>query len=259
MQDTENKRIHIIGGGAMGTATADGLLKAGTPPQNITICTPRPHKLTQYTQKGVNVSADNTYMIDRADIIVTAVKPWILPQVALQTNPLLTPRHHVGCIVAGIPGRDLAAMFANARNLAIIMPNTAMSLGKSMTFAVPLRGDTAPLTAVFKASGTVDTIDERLLGAATALASCGIAYALRYVRAATQGGVELGFGAQQAQHIVTQTMAGAVALLQQPGAHAETEIDKVTTPGGLTIRGLNAMQDAGFAAAVTAGLRASAK
>ena len=100
-------------------------------------------------------------------------------------------------------------------------------------------------------------VEERLMNAATALASCGIAYALRYVRAATEGGVELGFRADQAQHIVAQTLRGAAALLDGDGATAEAEIDKVTTPGGLTIRGLNAMEEAGFTASVIRGLRAS--
>ncbi|MDE7407422.1 MAG: pyrroline-5-carboxylate reductase, partial [Muribaculaceae bacterium] len=139
------------------------------------------------------------------------------------------------------------------------MPNTAMVLRQSMTFIVEANGTAVEATRLFSHLGSVFTIPERLLPGATALASCGIAYAMRYVRAATEGGVELGFKASEAQAIIAQTLKGAVALLGVEGAHPETEIDKVTTPGGLTIRGLNAMEHNGFTSAVIAGLKASLK
>jgi pyrroline-5-carboxylate reductase len=107
--------------------------------------------------------------------------------------------------------------------------------------------------------GKVKLIPERLLPAATSLASCGIAFALRYVRAAMEGGVELGFTPRDAQEIVGQTLQGAIDLLAQDGAHPELEIDKVTTAGGLTIRGLNAMEQAGFTHSVQQGLRSAVK
>ena len=117
----------------------------------------------------------------------------------------------------------------------------------------------AQLLAVFKELGDAMLVEERLMNAGMALSSCGIAYVMRYVRAATEGGVELGFYAKDAQRIIMQTMKGAVELLAAGGAHPEAEIDKVTTPGGLTIRGLNAMEEAGFTTSVIKGLRASVK
>ena len=141
------------------------------------------------------------------------------------------------------------------------MPNTAMNVRRSMTFAVPLpKSKEVPgqITEIFEKLGTVKAIDETHLPAAMALASCGIAYALRYIRAAVEGGVQMGIRAAEAQDIVAATVEGAAALLtEQPGAHAEAEIDKVTTPGGVTIRGLNAMEAAGFTHAVISGLLAS--
>ena len=112
---------------------------------------------------------------------------------------------------------------------------------------------TAAMAALFDSTGLQMVTEERLLGAATTLASCGIAYAMRYVRASTEGGVELGFKAHDAQRIVMQTMKGAVDLLQASGSHPEVEIDKVTTPGGMTIRGLNEMEHAGFTSSVIRG------
>ena len=102
-------------------------------------------------------------------------------------------------------------------------------------------------------------IEESAMAAATSLASCGIAYALRYVRAAMEGGVELGIRADEAKRIVMQTLRGAVDVLEANNSHPEAEIDRVTTPGGLTIKGLNAMEAAGFTHSVIEGLRASTK
>ena len=129
-----------------------------------------------------------------------------------------------------------------------------------MTFLTSVRSSAeadARMLAVFRELGDAMLVEERLLNAGMVLASCGIAYAMRYLRAATEGGVELGMYARDAQRIVMQTMKGAVELLQATGSHPEAEIDKVTTPGGLTIRGLNAMEEKGFTTSVIAGLKAS--
>ena len=115
----------------------------------------------------------------------------------------------------------------------------------------------AEILAIFQEMGEAMLVEERLIPAGMALASCGIAYAMRYIRAATEGGVELGMYARDAQHVVEQTLKGAVALLQANGSHPETEIDRVTTPGGITIRGLNAMEENGFTNSVIKGLKAS--
>ena len=112
---------------------------------------------------------------------------------------------------------------------------------------------------MFNVAGETRSVEARQFGAGMALASCGIAYAMRYVRAATEGGVELGFKADAAKDIVLQTIKGAALLLQKSGANPEAEIDKVTTPGGFTIRGLNAMEKEGFTNAVIEGLRNSVK
>ncbi len=131
-----------------------------------------------------------------------------------------------------------------------------------MTFIVPVHAIDASVgvvKALFNNMGRTLVTEERLLDAGMMLASCGIAYAMRYVRAAAEGGVELGFKADLAKEIVLQTMRGAVDLLQANGNHPEAEIDKVCTPGGVTIRGLNEMEHAGFTSAVIRGLKAGRK
>ena len=144
----------------------------------------------------------------------------------------------------------------------LCIPNIAIAQLASMTFLVP--ATTAPaqtelVKGIFEEMGTVLLTDEQHLASGTTLASCGIAYAMRYIRAASEGGVELGFKADDAKQIVMQTVKGAVELLQASGMHPEQAIDLVTTPGGLTIKGLNEMEHAGFTSAVIRGLKAGLK
>lgn len=246
----------------MGSAVARGLLEAkSAEASDLIIATPHPDRVAELARQGVAVTSSDVDAVKGADLVVVAVKPWVVAEVVALIADHIDKGTEVCFILAGMRSDELVGLFSGSEpcTLSIAMPNTAMSVRRSMTFMVPIRGEPVRAREVFEALGSVMTIQERLLPAATALASCGIAYALRYVRAATEGGVELGFKATEAQEIVSRTMAGAVALLAQPGAHAESEIDKVTTPGGLTIRGLNAMERAGFSAAVAEGLKASVK
>lgn len=255
--------VAVIGAGAMGSAVARGLLAAGYDPQNLTVANPHEAKLAPFAKAGCRVTTDNIRAISGAGLVIIAVKPWILPQVTAELKEHIdASRQEVALIVAGIGADRLKEMMSGERPaapLSVVMPNTAVALGQSMTFIVKIQPPCTKVEQLFERLGTLMEIEERMLPAATALASCGIAYALRYVRAAVEGGVELGFRAADAQQIVAQTIAGAAALLREPGAHAESEIDKVTTPGGFTIRGLNAMESAGFTSAVIAGLKASVK
>lgn len=255
--------ISIIGGGAMGSALAQGLVRNGLD-KDIEIIVSNPHieKIKPLEASGLRITDSNIEATRPADILIIAVKPWKVKDVIEEITSSINPKiEEIAFIVAGIPGEELITMFNGAEkgDISIVMPNTAMAKGKSMTFMVPLQGNSEKTKLLFEKVGKVEVIEERLLPAATALASCGIAYGLRYVRAATEGGVELGFKAQEAQKIVAQTLAGVVALLDSPDAHAEEEIDKVTTPGGITIKGLNAMEKEGFTNAVIQGLKASRK
>lgn len=256
-------KIAIIGAGAMGGAVAKGLIDRGFNAADISLSNPTPGKLEEFSARGVKCSNSNTAIIEGADIVIVAVKPWILPGVAAEISSSINDNQQVGVIVAGVSGLDLLKMFqaphSRPPRLAIVMPNTAMVIGESMTFVTPVNSNTDDITELFKPLGEVLVIEERLMPAATALASCGIAFAMRYIRAAVEGGVELGFRASAAQVIVAQTVKGAAMMLADTSRHPEAEIDKVTTPGGITIRGLNAMEQAGFTNSVIQGLKASCK
>ena len=251
-------KISIIGAGAMGGAIALGLAESGFDPADLTIANPHEDKLRIFQEKGMTVTTDNKEACRGADLVFIAVKPWILPNVISEIKDTLHYNYQaVSVVAAGVSGEDLKGWFdynGYCPTISLSMPNTAVRCRESMTFVVPVTGNERnPDIDLYRRLGEVKVIEERLLPAATSLASCGIAYGLRYIRAATEGGVQLGFRASEAQEIVAQTVKGAAMLLVD-GAHAEAEIDKVTTPGGLTIRGLNAMEKAGFTAAVINGL-----
>ncbi len=259
-------KIAIIGAGAMGGAVARGLVQNGCDltggNNNIYVSNPSEGKLRPLAESGVAVTQSNVEAVKGADVVIICVKPWFVEEVINEVKPHIDYGHaEVSLVVAGIPLDRLAGWLAKEDGtlpeFCITMPNTAMSVLRSMTFQVNGNGGCERVREIFSRLGDIKVITERQLPAATALASCGIAYAMRYVRAATEGGVELGMRAKEAQEIIVSTLLGAAELLKEPDAHPESEIDKVTTPGGITIRGLNAMEEAGFTAAVIKGLRAS--
>lgn len=252
-------RVSIIGAGAMGGAIGRGLLASGFPAGDLCMANPSEAKLQPFSEAGVVTTTNNVAAAMRGDIVIIAVKPWVVPQVVDEIKSSLIPgKQTVVSVAAGVSGKTLSESLATGIYIAI--PNTAAEVDESMTFVVPVREDkTDAVLSLFSRIGEVMTVEERLLPAATTLASCGIAYAMRYIRAAMEGGVELGFRASEAQKIVVQTVKGAASLLGRDGAHPESEIDKVTTPGGLTIRGLNEMENAGFTSAVIRGLKAGVK
>lgn len=251
----------------MGGAMADGFIKSGAvKPADISVANPTAQKLEHFALQGASVTTDNKTAAEGADIVVIAVKPWLVEQVVNELKPVLNyTRQTVITVAAGISGSQFTAWLKKddaVPQTFIVIPNTAIAVLASMTFIVPVNATadtTSTIKALFDNVGQTMVTDERHLSAGMTLASCGIAYAMRYVHAAAEGGVELGFKADMAKDIVLQTMKGAVELLQANGNHPEAEIDKVCTPGGLTIRGLNEMEHAGFTSAVIRGLKAAAK
>ena len=245
--------IAIIGAGAIGGAVAEGLLKSGY--DHVILSNPTEAKLRRYIEMGASVTTDNQLAIEDADVVIVAVKPWLVEQVL---KPLDTSGKTVVSLAAGIPSEKLLQWIAPDADLWLAIPNIAASQLLSMTFLVGIRNEYhADVRSLFDAVGLTIECKEEVLPAGTTLGSCGIAYIMRYVRAATEGGVELGFRAPDAQRIIMQVMMGAVKLLETTGLHPEQFVDQVATPGGLSIRGLNEMEHAGFTSAVIRGLKAS--
>ncbi len=261
-------KIAIIGGGNMGGAIACGLTQ-GTliSAENITVSDLNEKALEAlkvYNNK-INVTSNNKAAIDEADIIVVALKPWLMESALEQMkHDIDFEKQIIVSIAAGITFDNLNEYLKKEDCydpiLFRVIPNTAISILESMTIMASCNAteeQEALIKSIFDELGKSILVEERMMAAGTALASCGTAYALRYVRAAMEGGVEMGFYPEAAKEIVAQTVKGAVELLLSNGTHPETEIDKVTTPGGITIKGLNEMEHAGFTSAVIRGLKAS--
>ena len=251
--------IAIIGAGNMGGATALGLAGALSDVR-ITVTAKHSSTLEKFAARGMQTSSDNAAAARGADVVVIGVKPWLVAGVLAELKPVLAGKVLVS-FAAGIPAADLAEMVADCglKGLYAVIPNLAIEVGESMTFVHEIAGNAETLAQVrglFDAVGKTAVVDEKRLHAGMMLASCGIAFALRYARASAEGGVELGLYPKEAIEAALQTVKGAAALLEARGSHPEAEIDRVTTPGGITIRGLNAMEEAGFTAAVIAGLKA---
>lgn len=251
----------------MGTAIVKGLIASGgLAADDIAVSSPRQVTLDRLSAAcpGITASTDNRVVIKGADYIILAVKPWVLPTVIEEVASHVAFRQQtLVSLAAGVSIADISEMlrrYSSDRSILRVIPNTAMSVGASMTFICHDNVSDARLNDVvdlFNHLGTTAVIEERLIGAGTALCSCGIAYVMRYIRAATEGGVQLGFYPDKAKEYMLATMKGAIKLLESTGSNPESEIDKVTTPGGITIKGLNAMERAGFTAAVIDGLVAS--
>ena len=248
----------------MGGATVEGMIKADYfDNNNIIVSDPSEVVLKKFSEQGIRTMTDNAQAAKEADVVMVVVKPWLVEQVLKGIAPALTAEKILIVIAAGVPSAKIQEWIGINMPLFLCIPNIAIAQLASMTFLVEC-GDvsqrhTEAVKAIFDAMGNTLFTDEAHLAAGTTLASCGIAYAMRYVRAASEGGVELGFKADQAKEIVMQTMLGAVKLLEASGLHPEAAIDLVTTPGGVTIKGLNEMEHAGFTSAVIRGLKAGAK
>lgn len=256
-------KITIIGGGNIGLSLAKGLVKSQfCTPDQIMITRRSLGSLEAEREFGFHVSDQNALAVKNADFIVLAILPQHLRQVLDELLPTLKPEQTIISVVSGVSCADIKEVIG--QHIAVIraMPNTAIAIGQSMTC---IASDTAPaalldqVSKIFESVGSVVLINEDLMTSATALCACGIAFFLRSIRAASQGGVEIGFHAHDALKMAIQTAKGAADLLLQMQTHPESEIDKVTSPKGCTIAGLNEMEHNGFSSAFIKGIKVSAK
>lgn len=256
-----NKKIAIIGGGNLGTAIAEGLLKSKfCKAADIHITKRNTATLKSLEVKGIHTGSDNAAAIIQSELVILAVKPYQVPEVLNSFKKELTPGHILVSVVTGVLIKDIEAFIKKKLPVFRAMPNTAIAIQESMTcisFTNANEEQTTYVKELFGVLGKVTVINENLMDAATVLGACGTAYAMRYIRANIQGGIEIGFDAVTASLIAAQTVKGAADLLLQKGTHPEQEIDKVTTPKGCTIAGLNEMEHQGFSSSLIKGIATS--
>lgn len=250
-------KIHIIGGGNLGVAIALGISKYTK--ENQVVVTRRNTDSILYLEKnGIQVSSDNTAKIEEADIIILTIKPYQVELVLAEIAPKIQNKT-VASAVSGVSVETIQKAIPN-NAVVRIMPNIAIQFGESATcisFAEKDKQDAEKVVSLFQLLGTAPVIEEKLMDAATVLGACGTAYALRYVRASMQAGIEIGFDSQTALAIAAQTAKGAAQMLLEEKIHPEQLIDRVTTPQGCTIVGLNEMEHQGFSSSLIKGIKTS--
>lgn len=256
-------KLTIIGSGNIGFSLAKGLVKAGAYLANQIVLTRRSlGALATEKSLGYGVSSSNASAVLGADIIILSILPQQIRKVMEEIRPVLLPHQIIVSVASGVTCADIKEVLGDDTLVVRAMPNTAIAIGQSMTC---IATDTASSDVVakverlFETVGAVVVIEESLMTSATALCACGIAFFLRAIRAASQGGVEIGFHAHDALKMAIQTAKGAADLLLQTESHPECEIDKVTSPKGCTIAGLNEMEHHGLSSAFIKGIKLSAE
>lgn len=257
-------KIAVLGCGNIGGAIARGLVNSQNYKAKDVYLTRRNlNALTSWQEEGFAAGTDNVEAVKKSAAIIICVTPHQLNDLLSEIKEYLLPgKHVVYSVVSGVSIHQIK----NKINLKVpvlrVMPNTAVAIQESMTCISGDKKDINYLeTAVkiFNSLGKTIVIEEELMIPATALCACGIAFFLRAVRAASQGGIEIGFHSEDALFMAAQTAKGAAAMLLNKGHHPESEVDKVTTPQGCTISGLNQMEHSGFSSSLIKGIVTSAE
>jgi pyrroline-5-carboxylate reductase len=254
-----SKNIAILGGGNLGSSIAKGLVKSGLMKAEQITITNLELELIQHLkdEDGFNITTDNVTAINGAEIVIIAVKPTAARALLSQVkDTLISGKHVVISVISGIKIDDLEE-YLGSMPIIRAMPNTAIAIQESMTalsFNEKGLEHKEDVVNIFDQLGSTMVIPEAQMPAATVLASCGIAFALRFLRAASQGGIEIGFSSKLSQEIAAQIMKGASKLIIENNSHPEPEIDKVTTPLGVTIKSLNKMEYEGFSSSLIQGV-----
>lgn len=260
---TEINKVAILGGGNLGSAIARGFATSGfVKPGNVAITRRRVALLDSLSADGFHTLSDNREAVNGADVVILCVQPQQMENLLDGVARTLDGRRQVVISTAtAVSIEDIRRWVGTEIPVVRAMPNLGIAIGESMTC---LAADEASLAAVpvaravFDVMGSTLLIRENQMTSATALCACGIAFFLRAIRAASQGGIEIGFHADEALQLASQTAKGAAALLLSNRNHPEMEIDKVTTPQGCTISGLNEMENRGFSSAMVRGIIRSA-
>jgi pyrroline-5-carboxylate reductase len=261
-------KITVIGAGNIGGAIVEGSIRHGIlKTTDIVVADPHPNIKERFASKNIVVNHvnNNSIAVEGSDLIIIAVKPWLVEEVMKEISGVINrDLQAIVSIAAGVTFAQIAQYLSitDKRQTEIyrIIPNTAISLGKSVSFIAKYNTSAKhdeQVHALFAALGEIFYVEEHEMTACTALSSAGIAYALRYIDAAMRGGEALGLDKDKSLQIVMKTIDGALALLEANNTHPQTEIDKVTTPGGVTLKGLDKMETGGFSLSVIDGLLAT--
>lgn len=258
---TNKTKIAIIGGGNLGTSIAKGLVKNQFPAENIIVTRRKVERLQALSELGIKTTSDNIEAVKSSQIIIVALKPYRIDAVLKEISSYIHVENHIiVSLVSGVSIEHIKEQLETDLPIFRAMPNTAIAINESMTCIAAPKATAEQkelLKNLFSGLGQSIFMNEDMMDAATVLAACGIAFVMRFIRAMVQGGIEIGFDSKTASQIANQTVKGAAELLIQNGLHPEEEIDKVTTPKGFTISGLNEMEHNGFSSSLIKGILTS--
>ena len=253
-------KIAIIGAGNLGQCIAKGLI-INNIITNLYLTKKKTSSLNEW--KGiinVVVTSNNSEAVKKSDIIIICVQPNQFKEISIEIKNLINERHTIISTITGLSIESIEKLLGANVNIIRSMPNTAISVGKSVTCLCSNDFGKSRLLlaeAIFNNLGQTFIIEEKKMQAATVMCASGIAFWMRLIRSTAQGGVQLGFETKQALEMSISTALGAVTLLNDNNTHPEQEIDKVTTPSGCTIKGLIEMEHHGLSSALISGLVAS--
>lgn len=246
----------------MGGAIALGLAKGSIiSAEDITVADPSQEKLDALKAEfpALHTTNDNQEAVNGAELIILVVKPWLVDPVLRELK--LKSKQIILSVAAGVSFEKLAHNVADKEmTMFRIIPNTAISQLESMTL-IASRNATPKqeqlILDIFNQMGLATLIPEEKFAAGTAMTSCGIAFLLKYIQAAMQAGTEMGIYPKDGMQMVAQTMKGAAQLILNNDTHPATEIDKVCTPGGITIKGINELEHEGYTSAIIKAIKKS--
>jgi len=260
------ERVAIVGVGRLGTALVAGFARDGAPrPRDLVLCRRDVDALADFAEHGHPTTGSAAQAVRGVSTVLLAVQPQQVDGVLAEIAPHLAPGQVLVTLATNVSCAAVKRQVPEHTPVVRVMPNIAAALGASTTCLAIARDasslDRAALPDVerlFARVGGTLVVAEELMESATALAACGIAFFLRAIRAASQGGIQIGFHPAEALHLAAQTAAGAAALALS-GAHPEDLVDQVTTPRGCTIAGLNELEHAGFSSALVKGILTAAQ
>lgn len=253
-------KIAIIGAGNLGISIATGILHSGGA-TTMYITRRNLEAIREFESYGnVRITSDNREAVSASDILIFSVQPTHMADILNEIKDLLHDNHVIISTITGFSISRMEEILGTDRHLLRAMPNTAISVGRSMTCICSNEKGKKRLEltgAIFNRMGHTLVIPESQMQAATVICASGIAFWMRLIRATTQGAIQLGFDAREAQELAMHTCAGAAELLISSGHHPEEEIDRVTTPMGCTIEGLNEMEHQGLSSSLIKGIVSS--
>ncbi|MFC4722392.1 pyrroline-5-carboxylate reductase [Geojedonia litorea] len=253
-------KIAIIGTGNLGKSIAKGLITTNA----ITTLYLTKRNLNAIAEfdgyKNVTITSDNEEAVRQSDIIIFAIQPAHFEGILKIIKPLLNDKHVLISTVTGFVIPKIEGIIGAEQFIIRAMPNTAIAVGKSMTCLCSNAQGSKRIKiaeAIFNRLGHSLVIPESQMQAATVVCASGVAFWMRLIRATTQAAIQLGFDSKEAQELAMYTCEGAANLLITNGDHPEEEIDRVTTPMGCTIEGLNEMEHKGLSSSLIQGMVAS--